>query len=116
MAGVGVPSRLYNILAAGKPLLAIVGEDSEAACVVREEQVGWVAPPGQPDRIVQAILAAQAHPQRLSEMGARARSAAETKYSLDRVLEGYLALVAEVRADGSCAAPREILRCAQNDR
>jgi colanic acid biosynthesis glycosyl transferase WcaI len=107
MTGVAVPSRMYNILAAGKPLLAIVGEDSEAACVVREEQVGWVAPPGQPDRIVQAILAAQAHPQRLSEMGARARSAAETKYSLDRVLEGYLALVAEVRADGSCGAQRD---------
>jgi len=106
MAGVGVPSRMYNVMAAGKPILAVTDDDSELALVVREEQIGWVAPPGQPDRIVQAILEAKAHPQRLSEMGARARSAAETRYSPGRVIQGYLALVAEMGAAGPGAEPR----------
>ena len=95
MSGVSVPSRMYNILAAGKPLLAIVGQDSEAACMVREEQVGWVVPPRQPDEIVAAILEAKADPERLSEMGLRARAAAEIKYSLEKATQAYLALIGQ---------------------
>ena len=106
MAGVGVPSRMYNMMAAGKPILAVTDDDSELALVVREERIGWVTPPGQPDKIAAAILEARAHPELLAEMGARARSAAETRYSLDHVLAGYVALVSELRAAGACAAPR----------
>ena len=94
MAGVGVPSRLYNMMAAGKPILAVTEDDAEPARVVREEQIGWVVPPGQPDKIVTAILEAQAHPERLAEMGARARRAAEARYTFDHAIQAYLALVA----------------------
>ena len=44
MSGVSVPSRMYNILAAGKPIVAVADDESELARVVREEQVGWVVP------------------------------------------------------------------------
>ena len=104
MTGVSVPSRTYNILAAGKPLVAIVGQDSETALMVREESVGWVVPPGQPGRIIEAILEARARPELVAEMGKRARQAAETKYSLARAVEAYLALVGV-----SSVAPREDL-------
>jgi len=104
MTGVSVPSRTYNILAAGKPLVAIVGQDSETALMVREESVGWVVPPGQPGKIIEAILEARARPELVAEMGKRARQAAETKYSLARAVEAYLALVGV-----SSVAPREDL-------
>jgi len=84
---------MYNIMAAGKPLLAIGEPNSELALVIGEEDVGWVVPPGRPERIVEAILDARANPERLAAMGARARVAAETKYSLDRVLRAYRALI-----------------------
>ncbi|MBN1814658.1 MAG: glycosyltransferase family 4 protein [Anaerolineae bacterium] len=96
MAGVGVPSRMYNVMAAGKPVIAAVDSDSELALVVREEQVGWIVPPGQPERIAEAILEARAHPQRLVEMGTRARSAAEAKYSSRRVLDFYRELLGDL--------------------
>jgi len=96
MSGVGVPSRMYNMMAAGKPIIAVAEDDAEPALVVREEQIGWVAPPGQPDKIAAAILEARAHPDRLAEMGACARRAAEARYTLDQAIRAYLALVAEV--------------------
>ena len=46
MQGVSVPSRTYNILAAGKPIIAATDRDSELAMVIREEDVGWVVAPG----------------------------------------------------------------------
>jgi colanic acid biosynthesis glycosyl transferase WcaI len=91
MAGISVPSRLYNILAAGKPIVAAVDEESEMARVVREENVGWVVPPGRPEQMAEALLLARSRPEVLFEMGVRARRAAE-QYSRSRILESYAAL------------------------
>jgi colanic acid biosynthesis glycosyl transferase WcaI len=93
MAGVSVPSRMYNILAAGKPIIAVVDEDSEVGRVVREEKVGWVIPPAQGDRITEVILEARANPDLLARMGIRAREAAESKYSFRHIIEKYRNLI-----------------------
>jgi glycosyltransferase involved in cell wall biosynthesis len=93
MAGISVPSRMYNIKAAGKPIIAVADETSELALVVNEEQIGWVVPPGDVDHIITVILEAQANPDRLAEMGRRARQAAETKYSFERIIEAYHSLI-----------------------
>jgi len=50
MAGVSVPSRLYNVLASGRPVLAAAEAGSELSMVIHEEQVGWTVPPGRPRR------------------------------------------------------------------
>lgn len=42
MAGVSVPSRMYNVMAAGRPILAVADGGSELALVVGEEQCGVV--------------------------------------------------------------------------
>ena len=49
LSGFVVPSRLYGILAAGRPVLAAADEDSETAQLVREVGCGIVLPPGRPD-------------------------------------------------------------------
>jgi colanic acid biosynthesis glycosyl transferase WcaI len=41
MVGLSVPSRCYNILSAGKPLIAVVDEQSEIARIIKEHQLGW---------------------------------------------------------------------------
>jgi glycosyltransferase involved in cell wall biosynthesis len=92
-AGISVPSRMYNILAAGKPIVAVADDDSELALVVREAQIGWVVPPGQTDRIVEAILEARANQKRLIEMGWRARAVAEQNYSFERIIQAYCDLI-----------------------
>ena len=99
MAGVSVPSRMYNILAAGKPIIAVADDDSELAEVVRNERLGWVVRPGEADGIVQAVLAARRQPDVLLDMGRRARAVAE-RYSLSSVIDAYRRLLAGLGSSG----------------
>lgn len=89
MSGVGVPSRTYNLMAAGKPILAAVDDGSEIALMVREEEIGWVVGPGDVDAFIVAVEAAQSDRSRLAAMGLRARVAAETKYSCQNIIGQY---------------------------
>lgn len=98
MAGISVPSRMYNILAAGKPIIAVADDDSELAHVVRQDDVGWIVPPNETERVVEAIRSAAADPQRLDAMGRRARDAAADKYSFRKVLGLYHALLANTES------------------
>lgn len=89
MAGISVPSRLYNMLAAGKPILALADPDSELALVIGEENVGLVIPPGDVAAFQRAILDLAAQPSRREEMGRRARQAAESTYQFHKILDAY---------------------------
>ncbi len=89
MTGAGVPSRMYNVMAAGKPIIAVAGSDSELPMVVKEEQVGWIVPPDEPDKLVQAIHEALSSPARLLKMGERARLVVEKKYCPYKVINEY---------------------------
>lgn len=89
MKGISVPSRMYNLLAAGKPIVAVCDDESELALVVREEQVGWVVAPGKTEQLVQILYDAKNKPSVLREMGERARLAAETKYTFQAAIDEY---------------------------
>ncbi len=95
MAGVSVPSRLYNVLAAGRPVLAIAEPESELSRVVREERVGWVVPRPAPGEIAEAVLEAAADSRSRAEMGARARRVAECRYSRGLAIRSWKRLFAE---------------------
>ncbi len=89
MAGVSVPSRMYNMMAAGRPIIAVTDSDSELAEVVREEEIGWVVAPGDSVGLAQAILQARQNPAALRAMGERAAVAARTKYTREKSLRAY---------------------------
>jgi glycosyltransferase involved in cell wall biosynthesis len=99
MAGISVPSRMYNVMAAGKPIVAVADESSELALVVKEEKIGWVVPPDKPDLLVSTILEARATPERLEEMGFRSRRAAERRFTIGHVTNAYKALVDEISCE-----------------
>jgi len=56
MAGSIVPSKLFAILAAGRPFVAAVEESSEVATIAREFDCGLVAAPGEPRDLAEKIL------------------------------------------------------------
>jgi colanic acid biosynthesis glycosyl transferase WcaI len=90
LEGVVVPSKLYGILAAGRPVLAVACEGSDVARIVRRYGCGFVADPDRPDAVAQAVREAMASPRNLAAMGARARAAArdfEQQAQLDRFIE-----------------------------
>lgn len=92
MAGISVPSRLYNLMAAGKPILAIVDDDSEVAQVIREEGIGMIAAPQNAPEIAQTILKLKNDGNGRLVMSRKARAAAEEKYSYSAVKAQYQSL------------------------
>lgn len=70
--GVSVPSRIYNLLAVGRPIIICSEADAEAAMLVRENDIGWVVPPESPQAIAQAISLAASAATNTNEKGRRA--------------------------------------------
>jgi colanic acid biosynthesis glycosyl transferase WcaI len=75
LSGFIVPSKLYGILAAGRPFIASVEGDSEAADIARQHDCGIVVEPGSVEGIEAAIRALHSDPARARAMGERAREA-----------------------------------------
>jgi colanic acid biosynthesis glycosyl transferase WcaI len=89
MFGVAMPSRTYNFLAAGKPILALVEDNSEVARVIEEDKIGWFVPPLEPEKLRETILEIYEQKEHLAEMNRLARSSALQKYSVEVAIEKY---------------------------
>ncbi|MGA8368300.1 MAG: hypothetical protein WB716_13375, partial [Candidatus Acidiferrales bacterium] len=94
LEGVVVPSKLYSILAAGRPFLAVAAAESDAARVAAEFGCGVAADPDDPAAIAAAIRGLRGNPARLAEMARRARAAAE-KYARVNELKRFTTIVVD---------------------
>ncbi len=56
LCGLVVPSKVYGVLAAGRPCLFVGPSDSEAARLIRETDSGFVVEPGQSAQLASEIL------------------------------------------------------------
>jgi colanic acid biosynthesis glycosyl transferase WcaI len=71
-----VPSKVYGVLAAGRPYIAAMDESAEAAAIARDQSCGVLAAPGDPDALAGAIATLYDDPALTGAMGRRARAAA----------------------------------------
>lgn len=94
MFGVAMPSRTYNLLAAGKPILALTETDSEVERVITEDNVGWVVPTENPDLLLKKILEIFAKKNELRDMEINARRICELKYNAELSIEKYKRVLA----------------------
>ena len=90
VAGVSVPSRFYNLLAVGRPVVLVSEPEAEAALIVSENNLGWVVAPGMPDQLAAAIRAACSSTD--SSMPERVVAAARG-FSSERALTSYASLI-----------------------
>lgn len=97
LGGVVVPSKMYSILAAGRPILAVAPEDTDVARIVRHEDCGMVVDPDKPDDLAAAIQKLKRDPVLLEAMGQRARKASE-KYSRENELQKFVSVLEETAA------------------
>jgi colanic acid biosynthesis glycosyl transferase WcaI len=88
LAGYIVPSKLYGILVAGRPFVAAIEADSEAAQIAREHDCGIVVEPGDRDGIANAIRVLHVNTDRRQQMAANSR-AAGLIYDRPRAVEAY---------------------------
>jgi glycosyltransferase involved in cell wall biosynthesis len=101
VTGAGVPSRTYNIMAAGKPIIAVTRADSEVSMMVQEEKIGWVAPPVDAVDLVRAVLEACSDADALQQMGGRASAAARNKFSRENIIDEYRYMISEMHTISS---------------
>jgi glycosyltransferase involved in cell wall biosynthesis len=94
-----MPSKLYGILAAGRPCLTNAPAGSELQRIISEKQVGFAIPSGSVEQLAAAILQAAADPGLLREMNLRARHLAETEYSRAQSTAKFRRLLTEVLAE-----------------
>jgi colanic acid biosynthesis glycosyl transferase WcaI len=96
LAGYVVPSRLYGILAVGRPVIAAADPESETAQVVAEIGCGIVVPPGRPDLLARAIRDAHDGKYDLDAMGARGREWVEREADRSVAMRKYRDLLFEL--------------------
>lgn len=94
LEGVVVPSKLYSILAAGRPVLAVAAPESDAVRIVNEFGCGMSADPDDPASVAAAVRALRSDPDRLLEMGRRARETA-ARYARVNELARFVGIVEE---------------------
>ncbi len=82
-----VPSKLYGIAAAGRPILMVGDRDGEIGRIIREHDCGVAVPVGNADMLAATILDLAADPARCVEMGRRARAVLDEKYSRRQAFE-----------------------------
>ena len=95
VAGVSVPSRIYNLLAVGRPVIVTPEPNSEAALMLKEEDIGWVARPEDPRDLAAAVRLAASDPEETLAKGHRAARAA-LRYTCDRAIDSYRQVMSEV--------------------
>ncbi len=78
--GIVVPSKLFGILAAGKPSLMVGPREAEAARILIEHDAGAVIPPGDVNGMIAAIESLRCNADQCATMGNRARSALVDRY------------------------------------
>ena len=96
LAWSSVPSKLYSILAAGRPLVASVDEGTEVARTVERAGAGVAVGPDDPDAFVAALVALLDDRQAAARMGASGRRFVEGWASPAAVAEAYEDLFAEL--------------------
>ncbi len=101
LEGYIVPSKLYGILAAGRPYVAATNPSCEAAVLARDYRCGVAAAPGDPDALAAAIAALYDDPAATAAMGASARQLAlrfDRRVAVDAYHQLFLRVAGVARA------------------
>jgi len=86
LAGLLVPSKIYGILAAGRPTIYVGPRRSEVAEILNEGKCGVSIAPGEARAFADAVLAYADDPARRAEHGRRARAQFDRAYDRTRAV------------------------------
>ncbi len=94
LEGVVVPSKLYSILAAGRPVLAVAPTECDASRIATESECGMAADPDDPAAVAQTIRNLRDCQARLAKMVLCARDVA-SNYARTKELDRFTTIVEE---------------------
>jgi len=93
-----IPSKVYRIMASGRPLIAITDPQSDLAMLVREAECGAVIEPGNARALADMVRQAHRNRGAWQAMGLRGRAHVAVHYSRPAIVARYDALLREIAA------------------
>jgi glycosyltransferase involved in cell wall biosynthesis len=97
LEGLIVPSKLYGILAAGRPLVFIGDSDGEIGRVIQRAQCGRLVKVGDSEALVDSLRKLEAEPDVRALMGVHALKILCEEFSLKHAIERWVELIESVR-------------------
>ena len=97
LEGVVVPSKMYGILAAGKPIVAVAPRETDAVTLGEKAGFSVSADPDRPDQVASVIRELAGDPARVQSM-TRAALAAAPAYDRVKELEKFVRIVGRSRS------------------
>lgn len=88
--GISVPSKLYGIMAAGKPVIGLLENGTEGRMIIEDAHCGFVSGPGNENSIERLIYQVLEHKGELKDMGMAGRKYLEENLSKKVSIERYL--------------------------
>lgn len=98
LEGFVVPSKIYGVLAAGRPVLFVGSPDGELATVVRANDCGVVVPAGDASRLASVIRDVAQHEPERDRMGRNARALFDRQFSKSISATRWVALLERLSA------------------
>ena len=98
MAGTSVPSKIFGIMAAARPVIAGVDIGSDAQTLIETAQCGYVVPPEDPEALAKRIRHLYLNRRHAVSMGRRGRRYAVENHSQDVVVDQYESMLNNVIA------------------
>ncbi len=89
MEGLSVPSKIYGVLAAARPIIFIGPPGSEAAAIVQEAECGFNVQPGDTPGAIKALLALYHDPALLGRQGTAARRYFDARFDRSNAAERF---------------------------
>jgi colanic acid biosynthesis glycosyl transferase WcaI len=96
LEGVVVPSKIFGILAAGKPIVAVAPEECDVVSIGRQRGFSIAADPDDPAQFVQRVREL-ASDRALRERMEKAAAAVAPEYERNRELEKLVGIIEEAR-------------------
>ena len=99
-----IPSKLLTYMAAGRPVLAAVSDQSETARYVDRANCGLIIHPESPGALVESATSLRSNPALRATLGANGRSHVEQFFARDKVLQAYDMLFSRFAGQGQSGA------------
>lgn len=99
LTGLAVPSKTYSYMMSGKPVIAIIGKESDIAKDLKENNAGYSMEVGESTKLVTAIKELFDDSDKREYMGRNCRNVFLEKYTKDQCTEQYVNMMKRILED-----------------
>jgi colanic acid biosynthesis glycosyl transferase WcaI len=97
MEGLVLPSKVYGILAAGRPVVFVGDTEGDVAALVRDHACGISVAVGEGSALATVLRSLQAHPHQVQAMAENARRIAVAQYTSEQATASWLRVLEQIK-------------------